>query len=65
VIANNKKDPETGKMYIDIQFNPQIRALFPYNEAKGNALAGVVNTSLKLPGTKVSQSDHFTLASDK
>lgn len=65
VIATNKKDPETGKMFIDIQFNPQIRALFPYNQAKGNALAGVINTTMKLPGTKISQSDHFTLASEK
>ena len=65
IIATNKKDPETGKMYIDIQFDPKIRSLFVYNEAKGNALAGIITTTLSIPGTTIKQSSHLTLTGEK
>jgi hypothetical protein len=64
VIATNKKG-EDGKMYIDIQFNPQIRPLFVYNEAKGNALASVVTTTMPISGCEVKQSDMLVLTGEK
>jgi len=65
IIATNKKDPNTGKMYIDIQFDPKIRSLFVYNEAKGNALAGIVATNLSIPGTEITKSSHLTMVGEK
>ncbi len=64
VTATNKKG-EDGKMYIDIQLNPQIRALFPYDKAKGNALASVVTTTLPLAGCVVKQDSMLVLTGEK
>ena len=50
--------------YIDIQLDPKIRALFVYNEAKGNALASAITNTLSIPGCEIKQNEVFVFTAE-
>ena len=61
MITTNQKKGLDGKMYTEIILDPKIRALFVYNEAKGNALASAITNTLPIPGTKIFQDEMLVI----
>lgn len=57
MITTSQRKGLDGKMYTEITLDPKIRALFVYNEAKGNALASAITNTLPIPGTRIFQDE--------